>query len=129
MHRRLLLAPVIVLGVLAASGGAPVAAAPRQSTPATVDCGAEANSYPDRWQAEGATFLGRVNAVHTRPDRYPVYRLSVGRVFAGDIGEAITVRISCVETRFRLGERYLISSNRFLPTSGRIDAITFSSGR
>lgn len=126
MNIRRLLVPSLVLAALVAS---PVASIAASTTPAGTDCAAEALAYPHRWEAEGATVLGRVTRVRTFPDRYPIYRLTVARAYAGTFGDTVTVRMNCVETKLRLGERYLISSSRFATSDGRIDAITFGSGR
>lgn len=121
--RRMHLFLALPLLAVALSSAGPVGAV----DPAGFDCSAEARSYPDRWAAEGATFVGRVLSVRKLADEFRVVRFAVQKVHAGDIGDRVTVRTECVETRFRTGERYLVSSAGFKPATGRIDTIGFGS--
>lgn len=125
MTRHRLLAAIGLTAILWSS--VPAVAASSAAVPTGTDCGTEAHTYPQRWAAEGATFLGRVVGKRTFPDRDPVYRLAVSRVFAGAIEQHVKLRTSCVDTRLRLGERYLISSSRFTTEAGRIATIIFGS--
>jgi hypothetical protein len=119
---------LVGLLVLSSTGLASVSAStPADSSATSFDCSTEARAYPERWQAEGATFLGKVLSSRTLAPEFRVVRFAVQRHYAGDIGETVTVRTACVETRFRIGERYLVSSRGYRPATGRIDTVGFGS--
>lgn len=93
-----------------------------------LDCATEAYAYPDRWHAEGATFLGTVTSTWRVNSITRAFRFTVEHAWAGDIGQTITLRATCVATRFTVGERYLVSSRGFWPATGPIRAVAFGSG-
>jgi len=69
-----------------------------------------------------------VNSGRTLAPDFQKYRISVIRVFAGDIGSETVVATECVGTKLEIGARYLISGSDFESSSGRIQKLTFTSG-
>lgn len=115
--------PVLVLALVGA-GGSGVGA--RSPGPAQ-DCATDALTWPQKGEAEGATFVGRVTGTWVTRNERRAFRFEVLHVNAGRIGDRIIVALDCVDTRFKVGLRYLVSSSVFVPGDGtRVRRLSFN---
>ena len=73
----------------------------------------------------GATFMGVVTGGYEVSPIRASYRLRVARRYAGDFGSHVRLSVQCVDTRFKVGARLLISSGRAIEKDGGIARVVF----
>jgi hypothetical protein len=106
-------------GVLAAVMAWPLTAG-SGAVAATVDCDPDGHVWPrGPEEVQGLTFAGTVVELSeggSEPPRRITFR--VDRVFDGPVGSTIDLSLRCVDTRFVLGLRYLVSTRDSLGVAG-----------
>lgn len=109
-------------------GGTSAASAERTSAAgAERTCGAGGHTWPQGEAAHGITFVGRVTGTSVQPNGTRVYRFHVLKRHAGPpLRDRVNVLFGdCVETRFKVGGRYLVSSARGGGHDGLIEEVDY----
>jgi len=122
--RSVLAIPLLVLAMV--GGGGLASAAEPAAAPAGFDCDTEGLGWPDRADVQGATFAGVIKGGYRVNFSRTTYRIKVARKYVGDFGSHVRISVQCVETRFAVGERVLISGGTYVKKDGLIARVVFS---
>jgi hypothetical protein len=107
-------------GVLAAVMAWPLTAG-SGAVAATVDCDPDGHAWPrGPEEVQGLTFTGTVVELSESGSESPRrITFRVDRVFDGPVASTIDLSLRCVDTRFVLGQRYLVSTRDSLGVAGQ----------